>query len=144
MSKDHELEELLRALMLALIGAQRGTDGLEELVDWDALKTLVLHVQDLAEERQVRMWDDSKELEMQRRERDRLEAELETVRKRLTEPEAAIEEQGQEAMQQMSQEAMRQMSNAASGFGNVTTAYDAAFAKKFHDAFGEVTPCPDA
>jgi regulator of replication initiation timing len=144
MSKDHELEELLRALMLALIGAQRGTDGLEELVDWDALKTLVLHVQDLAEERQVRMWDDSKELEMQRRERDRLEAELETVRKRLTEPEAAIEEQGQEAMQQMSQEAMRQMSNAASGFGNVTTAYDAAFAKKFHDAFGGGQSCPDA
>jgi hypothetical protein len=81
MSKDHELEELLRALMLALIGAQRGTDGLEELVDWDALKTLVLHVQDLAEERQVRMWDDSKELEMQRRERDRLEAEVENMRK---------------------------------------------------------------
>jgi hypothetical protein len=116
-SKDHELEELLRALMLALIGAQRGTDGLEELVDWDALKTLVLHVQDLAEERQVRMWDDSKELEMQRRERDRLEAELDNTRKRLTELQAFIDEQGQEAM--------RQMSNAACGFGEVTTCPDA-------------------
>jgi chromosome condensin MukBEF ATPase and DNA-binding subunit MukB len=48
---------------------------------------------------------------------DKAEAELDNTRKRLTELQAFIDEQGQEAM--------RQMSNAACGFGEVTTCPDA-------------------
>jgi hypothetical protein len=110
MDTDSEIERHLRAMLLMIDGLQCAHRG----ADWEPLRHMIWHAQTIARGIEDQRRDDADELEFQRRERDRLEAEVETVRKRLTELEAAIEEQGQE-------EAMRQMSNAATGFGEVTT-----------------------
>jgi hypothetical protein len=109
MDTDSEIERHLRAMLLMIDGLQCAHRG----ADWEPLRHMIWHAQTIARGIEDQRRDDADELEFQRRERDRLEAEVETVRKRLTELEAAIEEQGQEAM--------RQMSNAATGFGEVTT-----------------------
>jgi regulator of replication initiation timing len=120
MTQDSEIDRHLRAMLLIIDGMK-----CEHRLDWDALRHMVWHAQTIARGIEDQRRDDADELDFQLRERDRLQAEVEKMRKRLTELEAAIEEQGQEAMQQMSQEAMRQMGIIGSGFGEVTQCPDA-------------------
>jgi hypothetical protein len=121
MSTDSEIDRHLRAMLLMIDGMQCAHRG----ADWEPLRHMIWHAQTIARGIEDQRRDDADELDFQLRERDRLQAEVEKMRKRLTELEAAIEEQGQEAMQQMSQEAMRQMGIIGSGFGEVTQCPDA-------------------
>jgi hypothetical protein len=112
MTLDSEIDRHLRAMLLMIDGMQ-----CEYRLDWDALRHMVWHAQTIAKGIEDQRRDDADELEFQRRERGRLEADVEDARKRLTELQAFVDEQGQEAMQQMS--------NAACGFGEVPACPDA-------------------
>jgi hypothetical protein len=83
MTPDSEIERHLRAMLLVVDGLQCEHRD----VDWDALRQMVWHAQTIAKGIEDQRRDDADELEFQRRERDRLEAELETV-KRLTQRDA--------------------------------------------------------
>jgi hypothetical protein len=79
MSTDSEIDRHLRAMLLMIDGMQCAHRG----ADWEPLRHMIWHAQTIARGIEDQRRDDADELEMQRRERDRLGAELETV-KRLT------------------------------------------------------------